>query len=359
MPDAGERAYAYTKACGIIGKSFVGKRMSALAGLRSLNELDRLVFPGAQRELPVRELLVDLEKRITRRSAEQIVAVLDSYEKPPELLIRLLRSCEYDDLKTFLNYLADGRKAAPSWTNIGRFATVKTEHFPDLNLMLEGTEFDFLPVKYFKNVQEGNLSIEALETELDNHYYCGLKDGLLRLSGGDRALAQKIISEEISLLNCVWALRLRVYFKEPADEIEKHLIDIKLPVASEDIPKERYAQTSRPQKEISLAAEAVQSLNKDLDSRSDWKGWRWEKLLNPEKPGEMWVAQPRHFQNAASLYLHRRALSFFRQSPFAVSAIFCYIKLKQFEEDILTSITEGLGLGMPCDDVFSLLEVSP
>ena len=43
--DTGERAFAYAKACGIIGKSFIGKRISALGKLHSLNELDRLVFP--------------------------------------------------------------------------------------------------------------------------------------------------------------------------------------------------------------------------------------------------------------------------------------------------------------------------
>jgi hypothetical protein len=44
--------------------------------------------------------------------------------------------------------------------------------------------------------------------------------------------------------------------------------------------------------------------------------------------------------------------------PFSVNAEFCYIKLKQFEEDLLTSVAEGLGLGMGGNDVFNLLEVS-
>lgn len=359
MPDAGERSYAYAKACGIIGKSFVGRRMTSLLSLRSLNELDRLVFPGAQRELPGRELLVDLEKRITERSVSQIAAVLDSYENPPEILCRLLRACEYADLKTCLNYMANGKKNIPSFTGIGRYATIKSEFFPNLEKMLEGTEFNFIPDEYTKSMQEGNFDITVLETKLDSLYYNALKDSLLRLPGGDRFLAQKIIADEISLLNCVWALRLRVYFKKSPDEIKKHLIDIKLPAAAGEISSVRYAQTGGASKEISLAEQAVESLNKDMDLRSDWKGWKWEKFLNPEIPGQMWTVQPRYFQNAASWHLFRLALKYFRISPFAVSAIFCYIKIKQFEEDILTSIAEGLGLGMPCADVFSLLEVSP
>ena len=43
----------------------------------------------------------------------------------------------------------------------------------------------------------------------------------------------------------------------------------------------------------------------------------------------------------------------------APDAAACFIKLKQFEEDLLTSVAEGLGLGMSGRDVFSLLEVEP
>jgi vacuolar-type H+-ATPase subunit C/Vma6 len=109
----------------------------------------------------------------------------------------------------------------------------------------------------------------------------------------------------------------------------------------------------------SLSEDAVQSLSLPLDTRSAWEGWKWEEFLNGEKPGEQWQADPRFFQNAASEYLYRLALRFFRRDPFSLGTAFCFIKLKQFEEDLLTSVAEGLGLGMSSADVFSLLEVSP
>jgi hypothetical protein len=354
--DAGERAYAYTKACGIIGKSFVGKRISALAGLRTLSELDRLVFPELRRELPARELLLDLEGRIVKRAVAQILAVVNAYEKPPELLIRQLRVYEYSDLKTCLNYIGGGTKAAPSLCDIGRFGTVRFEAFPDLEAMLEGTEFDFILEKHLKLIQAGD-DLTPVETELDNRYYLGLTGSLRRLSGHDRAFAERILAEEISLRNCIWALRLRTYFKKSAEETAKYLMDIKTHVGLEEIPGDvRTHNPGLQLKEVSLAAEAFESLALPLDSRDEWRGWRWERFLNPGLPGE-WNADPRYFQNAASEYLYQLAMRCFRRMPMSISTAFCYIKLKQFEEDLLTSIAEGLGLGMGSGDVFDLLEV--
>jgi len=108
---------------------------------------------------------------------------------------------------------------------------------------------------------------------------------------------------------------------------------------------------------LSLAREAHESLYFPLDNRSTWKGWRWERLLNPGEGRDNWTANPRFFQNAASRYIYRLSMRCFRNMPFSVNAEFCYIKIKQFEEDFLTSIVEGLGLGMGGSDVFNLLEV--
>ena len=75
MTGLGERAYAYAKACGIIGKSFVGKRIHLLEKAGSLSELDRMVFPDSSQNLPEKELLFDLEKRISERAVNSIISL--------------------------------------------------------------------------------------------------------------------------------------------------------------------------------------------------------------------------------------------------------------------------------------------
>jgi len=341
LPDSGERAYVYAKACGIVGKSFVGKRIAALGTLRSPTELDRLLFPEEHHELLGRELLVDLEKHIEKRAVNQILSIINSFTSPPELFIRQIRVYEYSDLKTCLHHIAGGIKTVPSLCDIGRYSTINFKAFPDLAAMLKDTEFEFILSRDLKALQSDSADFTPIETELDARYYLGLAESLDQLSGEDKDAAQRILADEISLRNCVWALRLRTYFKKSAPETGEHLMNISL--------------HTRPERD--LAAEAMGSLYLPLDSRAHWKGWKWERFLNPEKSGEPWSVNPRHFQNAASQYLYRLAWRYFHQAPGAMSSTFCFIKLKQFEEDLLTSIAEGLGMGMNSADVFELLEV--
>jgi len=367
-PDAGERAFAYAKACGIIGKSFVGKRLSALGKPNSLVDFGRLLFPDVHRELPGRELLADLERRILQRTIKHIISILNSYVRPPEMLIRQLRSCEYADLKTCLRHISAGRPAPSMLSDIGRFSTVRFEAYPDLEAMLADTEFNFILAHDLNAIKSPDYDFIPIETELDLRYYSLLVQSLRRLSVDDRYLAEHILAEEISLRNCMWALRLRTYYHKSPEETAEYLMDIKIRRDSlerdiEEIPGDIHhraasALLGETDKEISLADEARQMLRFPPDSRAAWKGWRWETLLNPEKPGEYWTADPRYFQNAASRYIYNLSLRCFTRMPFSVSSVFCFIKLKQFEEDMLTSVTEGLGLGMSGRDVFNLLGAS-
>jgi vacuolar-type H+-ATPase subunit C/Vma6 len=336
MPGAGERAYAYAKACGIIGKSFIGRRMAGLSAVSRLSELDRLVFPGSSRDLPEKELLFDLEGRIISRAVKSITAIVDCFSKPPEFLSLLVRSYEYADLKTALS--APGETKKPAFTDLGRFNTVRFDLWPDIPAMIRGSEFEFLLDK------DGSVKKEAdgisLQTQLDRHYYERLWKSLVSLPQKDRAAAETILSDEISLRNSGWVLRLRSYYEMPPEELKAHLIDIRATRAGKG----------------SLAADAYACLEFSLENRAEWSSWRWARFLNPERGGQ-WRADPRYFQNAASGYLYRLARKHFRVHPFSLDTVFCFIKLKQFEEDILTSNAEGLGMGMSSRDVFGLLEV--
>jgi vacuolar-type H+-ATPase subunit C/Vma6 len=353
MPGRGERAYVYAKTCGIIGRSFVGKRIPQLASVTRLLELDRLVFPDSFRDLPERELLVDLERRILGRSVGQILNIVNVYKKPPELLVRLLRVYEYADLKSVLIALAGGETPAPKWTPLERFSTVHFGSYPDLKAMLKDTEFEFLlkdmsgasgterPVPENGAVPDGEIDSIRMQTKLDRHYYTALWKSLLKLPKYDRDGIGKILEEEISLRNVIWALRLRTYYRMEAGDVREHLVFIE------------------KRKGKSLAQDALDSLELPLDTWPAWEKWRRLGFLNRESPDEHWTADPRYFQNAVSVYLYRMARLYFRRRPVSMDTPACFIKLKQYEEDLLTSMAEGLGLGIPSRDVFSLLEFEP
>jgi vacuolar-type H+-ATPase subunit C/Vma6 len=298
-----------------------------------------LLFPQEARDLPERELLVNLEGRIIRRGVRQIIAVANAFSNPPDLLIQLLRTYEYEDLKAALGALAKGEAESPGFTDIGRFRTVAFEAYPDLQAMLRGTEFAFLLTE--RNPNEAGryrrLGEIEVQTTLDHRYYASLWKAMGALKKGDSIITEKILGEEISLRNAVWALRLRTYYRMSPKEIQEKFIFIK----------------NKPV----FTAPAVSSLSMALDHREDWARWKWARFLNPPTPQAPWKADPRYFQNAASQYLYRSARYSFRRRPFSLDSIFCFIKLKQFEEDLLTSMTEGLGMGMSSQDIFALLEV--
>jgi len=349
LPIHSDAPFAYSKACGILSKSYTGKKLSTLSGIHSLNDLDRLVFPDDHRELPGHELLLDLEHRLVDRAVRQIISIVEANEKPPLLLIRMIKEYEYSDLKTCLHIIMPEKEAPadktplaskiPHVADLGSFSTVRFRAFPDLDAMLKGTEFEFI----ISDIKNG-ADITEIEAKLDMRYYLSLIETLEELSAEDRNIIQQILVDEICLRNCVWAFRLRSYYQKTAAQTAKQLLDIKLPA------KERKNQ--------SLAADALLSLDFPLDTRSAWRGWKWEKLLNPEDTAAHWSVNPRYFQNAASQYIYRLTMRSFHRLPVSTSALFCFIKLKQFEEDLLTSFAEGLALGMNSAEVFKLLEAA-
>lgn len=336
----GERAYAFAKAWGIAEKSFVGPGTLRLREVNRLSELDRLIFPDSPRDLPERELLPDLERRILSRAVKHIIAVIGSFRSPPALFRYLVRVYEYEDVKRLIGAIAAGEPKPFVFTDIGRFRTVKFEQYPDMVGMLRDTEFEFL-------LREDPLSDQTrgggvLLNRLDRQYYELLWKSLVSLRRSDKIGFEEIFCEEISLRNVVWALRLRTYYDMPPQEIRERLVHIR--------PSLR-----RP----SLAADAIASLDMALDNREDWRKWKRLSLLNRDTPGEPWQADPRYVQNAAVRYLYRMARHYFRGRPFSLDVISCFIKLMQFEEDLLTSMAEGLGLGMSAQDVSTLLEREP
>ena len=345
MPNMGVRSYIFAKACGVISKSFTGRRIHRLESVDRLSELDRMVFHSASRGLPEKELLIDLEDRIIERAVDSIISLVDNFSQVPEFIALLVRSYEYADVKNILTAFLEGEKSLPAYIDLGRFRTVRFENWPDIAGMIRGTDFEFLLDR------EGNLNQESgisLQTVLDRHYYRVLWESLCHLPARDRLAAEKILAAEISLRNSGWALRLQTYYGMPAQEVISHLVDI---------PVRRNGRGQVKSGKESLAGDAIKSLDFSLDMRRDWNSWRWEKFLNPETPDAHWHADPRFFQNAASLYLYRLAKHYFRLSPFSLDTVFCFIKLKQFEEDILTSCAEGLGMGISCAEIITILRI--
>ena len=351
LPNTGERAYVFAKTCGIIGKSFVGKRMHSLEKVTRLSELDRMIFPSSPLNLPEKELLVDLEKRIIGRTVNSIISIVECFSRPPEFIVHLLKSYEYLDLINAVNASIEKETNLPAYTDLGPFQTIRFNAWPDIKAMVEGTAFDFiLDIKNILNVTGDKTEKKfALQNALDRHYYENLWKSLLRLPARDRQAAERILSDEISLKNCAWVLRLRCYYAMPPAKVRAYLLDIP---AGGKARRHQAKQASR-----TLADDALKCLEFPLNNFSAWSSWRWKEFLNSSSAERLWQVDPKYFQNAASRHLFHLAKHYFRLKPFSLDTIFCFIKLKQFEEDLLTSGAEGLSVGMSTKDIISMLGV--
>jgi hypothetical protein len=329
----GEQAYAWAKASGIVGSSFLSRRLPSLLALNRPSDLDRLLFPVSPLQLPERELSVALQRRIAERSAARTLAIVDCFSAPAPPLVLLLRAYEYVDLKSALAASVSGEREAPSHVDLGRYGQLRWDAYPDFSRMAAGTEFSWI------DPPASDAELVDVESELDKRYYAALWDQVRRLPRRDRFGLEALIAEEISLKNVVWSLRLRAYYGLSGVDLDGRLLDLR-----------RGA--------VSLAADARACADFALDRRADWQKWRRRSLLNLDSGGASWRVDPRAVQNAAARRLYAASRRVFRSCPFSVASIAAFIRLMQFEEDILTSVAEGLALGLSAKEVIAVLEVS-
>jgi vacuolar-type H+-ATPase subunit C/Vma6 len=336
MKTTADRAYIYAKACGIIGTSFVGPRVRRLLEINRLSDLDRLLFPDAYEDLPERELLIHIEQKIIKRTIHQINSLVKTQQHIPQFITLLIRSYEYADIKLLISALLEKESSPPSHTDLGRFTTVRFNAYPDLKAMLSGTDFEWI-LAQVPTSQSENIRLQA---ELDRRYYSKLWEALQHTADPSIHFIKEIIAEEIRLKNVLWALRLKHYYQFETADIADFLLTI-------------YDGKH------SLVKAALSCVDKPIDQYASWSSFEYAALLNPEEPGTFWRLDIPYVQRKAALYLYKKARIFFRRSPFSLNTTACFIKLKQFEEDLLISLAEGISLGLSGREVLTMLEVLP
>lgn len=342
MFGSGDRAYAYTKACGIIGKSYIGKGIHVLEQLNRLSELQRLIQSDMDKDSCDIDSISQLEHAIIERCMNSLLSIVSSLSRPPELIILLLRAQEFNDLKSCLNSIAASDPLAPDIHAIPMYARIHFNAYPNLDSMLADSGFEWI-LPYFKDTIQhgpGPETLRSIFIKIDQQYYSDLCNALGTVPESEISGFRKLLEEEIQLKNASWVLRLHSYYSMTGDDIKPYLLGI-------------------PGKTCDGVEEALASIDYPHDQKTDWKTWKWEKFLNPELPGTMWKLDPRYFQNAASLYIYKKTRRLFRRKPLSLDSLAAFIRLKQFEEDLLIGVAEGLSMGMSGKESLSMMEVRP
>lgn len=323
MERSGASSYVYAKASGMLAKSFVGKRAEQLFEAKSLSELWTLVFSN---EVPlVPEML--LAKKIEQKAVETFIydfnKLLSMYSKPDDVLVSMFQYFEYNNLKEIIAALCLGEKSMPEVNNIGDYSLIQYSAWPDIKKMTENTS-----VSWLSEIPEFSEQ-KNIDAKLDKQYVNKVWCSIDTLPFFERDLVRTLLASEFRMKNAIWALRLRVYYDMPKEEIIEHL-----------------AAASVTDENDILAGDAVKILNYSIDSYDDWSGWEYAFLLNPHEEGVVWNVDPRWVENASKIYIQKKALRQFHKHPFTAEVLVTWFLIKRYELDCIRMAAEGLRLNV-------------
>jgi len=323
-------AFILAKVYGVMAKSFVGSAYRDLLRLKSLSELADRLFPGERAAAPAAAVPLEVEVRIVRASIDAMIAVLDYLRDPPQLLVHAARKAEYQTAKALARALAHGRAEDIRVWDLGKYSGFRTKDAKDPEKALRSSDYSWiLPLA-------GSMPAAQLENRLDRDYYQRFVILAEALPSADRTPVLRLARTEIALVNVIWALRLRFFFKFDAEKARPLMI-----------PGMGAA--------VSAAVDAAFDLS--ADAQEDWRRWRFGWLLS-DQLGETFTApDPVRAEQKATQFLYQRARQAFHQNPFTLGPLVAFFRLKEYEAAMLNVAAEALHLSIPEQEILSITGV--
>ena len=320
MDKSSADAFVYAKASGMLAKSFVGPRTEKIFEPHKLSELWALLFSSEVPLVPEVLLAKEIEKTAEYQFVKDFSMLLNCYSKPDRVSLYLLKSFEYSNLREIVFALSNGEQNLPVLVDIGNFSELKINKWPNLEKITEKTSFEWY------NKIPSNTEQSSFDFKLDLQFVRGLWKAVESLPSTEKNPVKSFIKEKLILDNCLWAIRLKNYYKMEKEEIIKNLFSI------QEVPSE---------KDI-LCEEAIKILDFDLDSYDSWKKWKYKNLLNENVEGDVWFIDPIWVQQSARIYLVKKAYKSFHQYPFTANVLVSWFFIKQHELDCIRNATENL-----------------
>jgi vacuolar-type H+-ATPase subunit C/Vma6 len=325
MERSGASAFVYAKASGMLAKSFIGKRSLRLFEANTLHELWSLLFAMEAPVVPEAMLAKALEQQAEKQFADDYITLLRVYSDPDPILVMLLRTFDYDNLKDIGAALCDSSETCPELVDIRPYSELNYGAWPDIAKITRAS-----PSASWYNTVPLASDQHELDTKLDKQYALELWKSVCSLAKADKEAVYDIIQQQIVFQNIQWAIRLKVYFAMPKEEI---------------IPRLTFASSDET-KNDPLAGEAFRILDWPVDTYDAWAKWKYANLLNPSEEGVPWTIDPRWMNQAFKKQIQRRALLRFHQHPFTDATLVMWFLIKQFELDCIRTAVEGLRLNV-------------
>lgn len=321
MDRSSASSYVYAKASGMLARSYVGSRTEKLFSVHTLSELWALLFDEEVPSVPEMFMAKQIEEKALNRFVNQYIKLVNTYTNPDEVLIALLESYDFDNLKLMAAALTVGGEK-PFIRNIKPYSILNYDAYPDISKITAGSI-----LSWYNKVPHVHEQKE-LDTKLDIQFVRYLWASIDKLSTADKKPVKELITLVYSIRNIIWAMRLKVFYKMPAEEIRKRLA---------------FVNTECPKDDI-IASDALAILDKSVDSWEDWENWKYARFLNPHEEGTVWNLDPLWVEAKTSRYFYDKALKEFHRYQFSPMVLVTWFYIKMNELHYIITAVEAIRL---------------
>lgn len=317
-------SYVYAKLSGMLARSYVGARANKLLSVNSLQEVWAMLFVEEVPSVPESLLAQMIEKKAVADFIAEYIGIMRLFDRPQPVLLELLHSYDYANIKSVFSACAQNARRRPDLFDTGEFALFNYDGWPDFSAVTEGT-----PVASYGGAPRLS-DCRAFDQMTDSLHITAVLDSVGSLPAGPREALWRFLTEEYTLRNILWALRLKVYYGFRPEEIRPLLV--------------YYGGNGT--KSDCIAGGALRILGLPTDSAQEWRGWKYARYLNPWEDGAVWNLDPRRFHQETKRHITRKALALFHTMPCTDCAVFAWFKIKQHELDCIRAACEGMRLNV-------------
>ncbi len=328
MNSSARRGFLLAKVYGTVARSYVGGNFRDLLRLKSLRELQQLLWPAAAGETAAPVPVGEMEAQIVQGGIAAMRAVLDYLGEPVAILVHILRKAERQNLKIVLRGIEEGRVDTSRLQDLGEYAELRLGRVGDYEKAVASSPYAWTLAAM------KTMSRARLENGIDRAYYIELLRLAGALSSRDRAGILRYVVLEISLLNAILALRLRFSFGMDEATARPLLV---------------------PGLADSLKRAVARAFEIPQDSVEEWRKWRFGWLLADQLGESFRGPDPVRAEAKASQRLYVRAHQLLHQHPFSLCPLVAYFSLKQQEAALLKTAVEALVLGVPEKELLAMV----
>lgn len=327
-------SFCYSRAAGLLRKSFVQNRVQHLFNVKSLEELWSLLFKEPCPLVPQALLASQIETKASQQLISTYCQFLNQFDEPSQILLSQLEYFENENLKLIVDALSHEEPVCPDLIDLGSYSQIHPEFYPNLARITKDSQYSFL------NKVPAVQDIQKTEVQMDEELIRDLWNEIQKLSGAEKEACEKFFIDEYSIKNIIWVMRLKVYYKKSREEIEKQL----------------FCVTESPSSLDPIASPALKILDLDVTDFSVWQKFKYAKDLNPFD-GSSWVLDPAWFEQRYNARRAKKYITIFHQYSMTELSLVAWFKIKNHELNCIRSAVEGLRLNISSNDAMKALGV--